>query len=200
MRHLPFCMHAGIGSPGSNDVGLGFGDLADTVFEHFLTASTFDMAVDSLLLTPTNPGWTVAYSRNGAGCAWVEPYGSACEGLLLTSTDPILGQNWDLTTTGINVVSQVGFTFFAFGRANPSLPLSAFGLNAPGCENHLPPTMVVTRLIGGNIGGTMTVTVSIPLAAPWLIGESFTNQTFAFTNQNLAGISSSNALQCTMGN
>lgn len=172
----------------------------DTVFEHFLTANAFDMQGDSLLLTPTNPGWTVAYTPDGSGCAWVEPYGVSCEALTLTSTPPVLGSSWVLTTSGLNVVSQVGFTFFAFGRANPSMPLSAFGLTAPGCENHLPPAMVVTRLVGVNVGGTMAVTVSMPTFAPWLIGESFTNQTYAFTNQNVSGVVSSNAVHCTMGN
>ncbi|MCA8975889.1 MAG: hypothetical protein KDC98_14300 [Planctomycetes bacterium] len=173
----------------------------DTVYEEFPIANTFDMNGDSLLLTPANPGWTVTWSADGAGCAHVTYYGAGCDGLQLTSTPPILGQDWDLTTTGLDtVVSQIGFTLFAFTRANPSLPLSVFGLNAPGCEAHLPATGIITRLIGANVGGTMTVTVHMPAVAPWLIGEKWTNQTFAFTSSNLAGIASSNAVHCTMGN
>lgn len=171
-----------------------------TLFELFPIANGFDMRGDSLRLIPTNPGWMAVFTADGSGCAWVDPYGAGCDGLALTSTDPALGQNWVLTTSGLNIVSQIGFTFFAFGRANPSLPLSAFGLDAPGCWGHLPPNGVITRLIGANVNGTMSVTVTMPAVAPHLIGESWTNQTFAFTNQNNAGLASSNAVHCTMGN
>ncbi|MCA8947969.1 MAG: hypothetical protein KDE27_00605 [Planctomycetes bacterium] len=170
-----------------------------TVFEEFAVAGGFDMAVDALRLVPMNPGWAVTHVHEGSGCAYVEAYGNGCEGMVLTSNPPALGTIWELETDGLNVVSQIGFTFFAFGRA-PNQPFSSFGLNAPGCEGHLPLNFIVTRLVGVNTNGHMSVTVTMPTVAPWLIGESFTNQTFGFTNQNLAGIAASNALECTMGN
>jgi hypothetical protein len=171
----------------------------DTIFEDFLSANTFDLAGDALRLVPANPGWTVTRVRDGSECAYVVAYGAGCEGLELASTPPIMGQPWLLTTTGLSYVSQIGFTLFAFNREDPPIPLSSYGVSAPGCLVHIPPLGYVARLVGVNQNGAFTVTVNMPATAPWLVGESWTNQTFAMTNQNAAGIASSNGVHCTMG-
>lgn len=174
--------------------------VADTLFQLFPTAHAFDMAADSLTLVPTNPGWAVTWHHKGSGCAFIESYGQGCEGLELSSTPPILGTTWELTTTGMEPVSQIGFTLFAFRRANPPISFVSLGFNAPGCTAYLPLATFVAQLVGVNNGGSMTIPVQVPLAAPWLISQSFTNQSLCFSSLNPAGFSASNGLECTMGN
>jgi len=168
-----------------------------TIFQAYLSANTFDMAGDSLLLIPMLPGWVVIHTPDGAGCARSEAYGSGCDGLILTCNDPVHSLNWDLTTSGINAVSPLAFTLFGLGRQTPPLPLSVFGVNSPGCEAHIVPLQVM--LIGTVSSGTATVTLTMP-AFPAFTGLKMVAQTMAQTTSFASGVATSNAVEGTMGN
>jgi len=170
----------------------------DTMFEDFLAPNGMDMAGDSLLLIPTGPGWAVVHTPGGAGCANHETFGAGCDGLVLDSNDPVCGTNWDLTTTGFNATSQFGFTFFAFGRQDPPIGLPALGFPAPGCDDNLPLGAIFANLIGGVVGGSTTVSVSIPGGTAFS-GTQMTAQTIGLTTTNPSGLATSNGLEGTFG-
>lgn len=171
-----------------------------TTFEDFIVANTFDMAGDTILMIPAPPGWVVIHTPDGAGCASSEAYGAGCDNLALASaTLPVLGMNWDLTTTGVNAASALTFNFFAFGRQTPPLPLSSLGFNAPGCDDHLPLAAIIANLIGTVASGTSTVSLPIP-AGPSFLGVKMTSQTIGLTTSNPAGFATSNGVEGTFGN
>lgn len=164
----------------------------DTVYQEYLAANTFDMAGDSLLFIPTSPGWAVIHTAGGAGCARTETYGVGCDGLVLSSaTQPVLGTNWDLTTTGFNPISALGFTYFSFGRAIPPIPVNTLGFNAPGCDVNIDLAQIITSLTGVVAAGSTTVSVAVPTGTSW-IGLEIDAQTIGLTNNNPAGFATSN--------
>ena len=115
--------------------------------------------------------------------------------LALNSNTPILGNNWNLTTSNIDPVSPIAITFFATGQA-PRLPFAGIGLNAPGgsiCIN-----TAIISLSAGNVGGSATVSIAIP-NNPLLTGGVLTAQSLCLTTQNAANLLGSNGLQGTLG-
>jgi hypothetical protein len=56
--------------------------------------------------------------------------------LPLDSNNPVLGTNWDLTTTGLSPISPIAITFFGTARVDPGLPLPVIGINSQGCSVH----------------------------------------------------------------
>lgn len=115
--------------------------------------------------------------------------------LSLTSTRPVFGTNWDLTTTNIDPVSPIAITFFGNAQG-PGLPFSAIGLNAPGCSIWV--NTVLTSLTGVAAGGTATVSVPIP-NNPALAGGVLTGQSICLTLQNPANLLGSNGVEGTLG-
>ena len=131
-----------------------------------------------------------------AACAWNESHGSGCVGLELQSSDPILGSSWDLMTFGIAAPTPLAFTYFSFGPQNPPLPLSAFGLNAPGCTSYIDAAMIVANLGGIAQNGQLNVSIPVP-AAQSFGGILFYVQTVALT---ATGIGTSNMVEAMFGN
>ena len=93
------------------------------------------------------------------------------------------------------------FGIVAFGAAGSGpIPLSAFGIAAPGCNVHLDPAMVLTTNIGFftpvnsplYVEGKAKAFVRLP-AAPWVFGLTLTTQWF-----DLFQPATSNALQWTV--
>ncbi|MCB9868195.1 MAG: hypothetical protein H6816_16355 [Phycisphaerales bacterium] len=94
-----------------------------------------------------------------------------------------------------------GFGICAFGAANAApIPLSAFGIPAPGCNVYLDPTMVLATNIGFftpvnsplYVEGKAVTYVRLP-ADPWIFGLTLTTQWF-----DLMQPATSNALQWTV--
>jgi hypothetical protein len=65
--------------PAGSDLSLGGSTANNIVFENWVTANTFDMAGNSLLLIPTNPGWTYVL-LGSSQCATATDFGSGCGG------------------------------------------------------------------------------------------------------------------------
>lgn len=121
----------------------------------------------------------------GAGCGAPAP-------LALSAPAPVLGANWDLTTTAVDPVSPLTITFF--GTTETALPLDSFG--AIGC----------TAYVDGSLGslgapvaaGVSVLTIPVP-AAPSLAGFVLKSQSVCLTLGNPFGLYSSNAVSSLFG-
>ncbi|MGK0156963.1 MAG: hypothetical protein ACI9SE_003938 [Neolewinella sp.] len=110
---------------------------------------------------------------------------------LVGATRPIIGTNWDLTTSGIPAVSPISLTFF--GARNPTpLPLSLIGINAPGCDINL--ASIAFDASAVSLGGTSTTTLPLP-NTPSFIGSLIAAQSLSLTLSNPANIIVSNGLE-----
>ncbi|MFT6081635.1 MAG: hypothetical protein ACI8UD_002920 [Planctomycetota bacterium] len=123
----------------------------------------------------------------------VGPFSSSLE--LTGTTRPVIGGNWDLTTTGIDAVSPIAITFL--GNRGPAIPMLAIGLNAPGCDINL--STILGSLSAPALAGSATVTLAIP-ANPALAGQLLSGQSISLTLSNAANIVTSNGLEGTLGN
>ena len=141
-----------------------------------------------------DPGATDLSALNGGGVAILEGFDSSA--LELNSNRPLLGTNWDLTTSYIDPVSPFALTFFGDAAAAP-IPFTAIGLNAPGCDINLLTT--VLDLVGIASAGTATVSLPIP-NNPALAGTQLSAQSICLTLGNSANIYSSNGVRGTLGN
>lgn len=68
-------------APASLDLSLGGSSTTNTTYQLFATANTFDMANNSLLFAPLNPGFTYALLGTPANCASASSYGTGCVGV-----------------------------------------------------------------------------------------------------------------------
>ena len=168
-----------------------------TFYAEYLVSNTFNMANGKLLLIPAPPGWVAIYTAGGTGCASSEAYGAGCDGLTLVCNPPVLGTSWTLDTSGLNAISVVSFTFLALTRQNPPLPLSAFGLSAPGCEAHV--SNPLASVSSTTAGGMSQLLVPVPNTAS-LAGVNLTAQAAGITPNNGAGLATSNGVAGVIGN
>ncbi len=128
-------------------------------------------------------------------CSYQLSYGVGCDGLDLSSSDPILGTNWNLTTTGI-MPSSLAVTLFSFGPQEPALPLTAFGLPASlGCSSYVL-VPFVANLGGLAPSGTLSVNVAVPSIASYG-GLMLYAQTVALAPSG--SYSTSNAIEAFLG-
>lgn len=121
----------------------------------------------------------------GAGCGSPLP-------LALTCTTPVLGTDWDFTTTNIDPVSPITVTFF--GSVEAAVPLDLLG--APGCSAYV--GSIVGTLAEANLGGTSLLTIPVP-ADPVLMGFSLKGQSICLTFGNPLGLYTSNGVTGTVG-
>tara|TARA_R110002072_G_scaffold165525_4_gene318775 strand:- start:17000 stop:18577 length:1578 start_codon:yes stop_codon:yes gene_type:complete len=113
---------------------------------------------------------------------------------LAGTTRPIIGTNWDLTTTGIESVSPVAITFL--GNRGPAVPMTAIGINAPGCDINL--SLLIISLNAPNVGGSAVRSIPLP-NTPALVGQLLSAQSLALTLSNPANIVVSNGLEGLIG-
>lgn len=123
------------------------------------------------------------------------PYGIGCGGgapLALAAGVPLLGSNWDFTTSAIDPVSPLAITFF--GLLVTTIPLDPLG--AVGCSAHV--DSLLTSLAATNVGGSATVTIAVPASAA-LAGFTLTAQSVCLTLGNSLGIYTSNGVHGMLG-
>jgi hypothetical protein len=109
---------------------------------------------------------------------------------------PVLGGNWDLTTSNIDAASPISITFFGDARLDPGLPFSVIGLAAPGCSIYI--NTILGDLTGVSLGGVSTVTLAIPNNAS-LVGAVLTAQSVSLTLLNPANLLASNGFEGVVG-
>ncbi|MFN3244353.1 MAG: hypothetical protein ACE37K_22800 [Planctomycetota bacterium] len=118
------------------------------------------------------------------------------DSMTLSGSLPVLGSAWDLTTANIDPVSPIAITVFG-DRSPVSIPMTAIGLHAPGCEIHL--ATAPTTLTGVANGGVATVTWTLP-NLPAFAGTPVSAQSIALSLSNPANLIVSNAVEGTLGN
>ena len=167
-------------------------------------SNTGNWSIEFEALNLTNPeDWLIGYSTAGSS---LDPgatdlsalvgvpaltAGADSADLALTGNAAGLGANWDLTTDNIDPASPVAVTYLG-DRAPTSIPFSAIGLQAPGCDIHL--ATAVVGLAGVATSGSATVSLPIP-NNPALAGALLSAQSLSLTLSNAANILSSNALE-----
>ena len=165
---------------------LATGDI--TIAWDLIDPDTTSLFGSAHLVGVTSPG--VSLDPGATVLATNGPFvtGPDAPGLALDANLPRLGQNWDITTTNIDPVSPIAITFFGTAQF-PGLPLSAIGLDAPGCSVWL--NTIVGDLTGINAGGSATITIPIP-NNPSFQGATLTGQSVCLTLQNSANLLTSN--------
>jgi hypothetical protein len=121
------------------------------------------------------------------------PFFSGLE--LVGTTRPIIGTTWELTTNNLEAVSPVGITFFG-DRAAVAIPLTAIGLNAPGCDINL--SSLLGNATGIAVAGSSSVSLPLP-NTPALIGAMLSAQSIGLSLKNAANITTSNGIEGTVG-
>lgn len=117
--------------------------------------------------------------------------------LELAANAPVLGSNWDLTTTNIDALSPVSITFLGNAAVNPGLPMAAIGFNAPGCSIYI--NTILGDLTALNAGGMSVASLPIPNNAA-LTGSILTAQSICLTLLNPANLLASNGVEGLLGN
>tara|TARA_R110002072_G_scaffold217365_2_gene375003 strand:+ start:27979 stop:29127 length:1149 start_codon:yes stop_codon:yes gene_type:complete len=172
------------------------------IFEEFVTSAPltcnplFDLASSVLEFIPTSPGWVVVYTPPPAVCAAKVTYGTGCGGLEVDSNLPMLGTNWDITTSNVDPISPVAITFF--GNSQVNLPLTLVFANAdPMCSVYI--NTILGSLSAPAAAGVATASLAIP-SNPVFAGSILTAQSMCLTLANPANILTSNGLEGTIGN
>jgi hypothetical protein len=145
-----------------------------------LIAAAFSTALGSQELMGTRR--SVYY---GLGCGGAAP-------LALAATPPVLGANWDFTTTNVDPVSPIALVFF--GSLPAAVPLDALG--AIGCFANV--DGIVGTLSGVASGGSALVTVPVP-ASSALPGVVLHAQSACLTLGNPFNLYTSNGVRGMLG-
>jgi hypothetical protein len=114
--------------------------------------------------------------------------------LAVDGNTPRLGQNWTITTTGVDPLSPITVTFFGTARVDPGLDLGFLG--APGCSSYI--NIILDGLTGTTVGTTSTINVAVP-NNPAVAGFVLTAQSVCLTLQNALGLRTSNGLEGVVG-
>ncbi len=114
--------------------------------------------------------------------------------LALDSNAPRFGQNWNITTSGIDPISPFSVTFFGTARVDPGLDLGFLG--AAGCNSHI--DTILIGLTGTATAGSSTITVPVP-NDPALGGFVITAQSVCLTLKNALALLTSNGLEGVVG-
>ena len=180
------------------DLSAGGATANNTTYENWVTANTFDMANNTLLMIPTSPGYTYTLLGAPANCGATADYGTGCDGMALTGVGlPSLGNsNFVVRTSGIPIVSPISFVGFGSTVVNPGVPLVIIGM--PGCSGY---TDLNIGLFGsGPVSGQVS---DFPLAipnSPSIVGTVLSSQALALSVNILPfGFASSNGTSVTVG-
>lgn len=189
----------GAALPAMVDLSAGGSTTTDTTYENWVTANTFDMASNTLLMVPTVPGYTYTLLGAPASCASTANYGTGCDGLALTGVGlPSLGNsNFTLRTSAIPIVSPISFVGFGGTVVNPGVPLAIIGM--PGCFAFT--DLTIGLFLSGPIAaGVSDFVLGIP-SSPAIVGTLLSSQAVSFSAVILPmGFASSNGTSITIGN
>jgi hypothetical protein len=189
----------GAALPPQVDLSIGGSSTNNTTYENWVTANTFDMANNTLLMIPTFPGYTYQTLGAPTNCAATADYGTGCDGLALTGIGlPSLGNsNFTLRTSNIPIVSPISFVGFGGTVINPGVPLVIIGM--PGCFAYT--DLNIGLLSSGPVvSGVSDFVLAIP-ASPSIVGTVLSSQALSLSVNILPfGFASSNGTSITVGN
>lgn len=140
----------GAALPAGVDLSAGGATGNDIVFENWAVANTFDMQNNSLLLIPTNPGWSYVLLGPTTNCASTVDYGTGCGGGGVDSIyEAYTSASFDLATVSITWLRT---------------PLGYQVVNLPSA--FVPPTIAAQSVAAGQLDGEQTFTLSAPMPIP----------------------------------
>jgi len=141
----------GAAAPASLDLSLGGSSTNNTTYQLFAVANTFDMANNSLLWAPLNPGFAYALLGAPANCASASSYGTGC----LAVADSVYEY---FPTTATNDLSNSAISwFFGGGSYTMISPISA---------SLVPVGVGATNVAAGFLDGQQSFTLSSPMPGP----------------------------------
>jgi hypothetical protein len=197
------------------------GSLATVIYNGVYGWGTTDPNDIKITCDVSNGNWTMEWESVGAGnpeeCLVAYKYGGSTSstavdwdglfapvplptlaaadqlGLALSSNNPAIGTDWDLTCSEMDAAAVGAFFFFGSGASNPGIDLSAIG--APGCFAYTTADLGAFLELGA---GSVTHTLAIP-NVPALAGAELTVQATSSTPSNAFGINTSNGVTGTLG-
>jgi formylglycine-generating enzyme required for sulfatase activity len=194
----------GAAAPAARNLSTNGVSATATTYELFAAANTFDLANNTLRLSPSGPGHTHALLGAPADCATATRYGVGCDNLKLGGVGlPALGNaNFQLRAESLPAVAPLAF--FAFGTVvqNPGLPLGSL-LGMTGCTAY---SNADLGIFGGSAAAPapsgITPTSLYPLGIPAsvaLVGTTLSAQAIAPSLANPFGLAASNGLELRIG-
>jgi hypothetical protein len=108
----------------------------------------------------------------------------------------VIGANWDLTTTSIDLVSPISITFFAL--TNASLPLQLVFPSAP-ADCSIWVDSILSSMSAPNVGGTSVLSVPV-VNNQALAGTTLRAQSICLTLRNPSNLLTSNGILDVLGN
>ncbi len=187
----------GITLPAASDLSAGGLTANNSLFESWVTANTFDLANNTLMLVPTNPGYTYVLHGAPSNCASATSYGSGCDGVTLTGIGlPSIGNaSFTLRVSNVPAVSPLALVGFGTVVVNPGTPLASIGM--PGCAAY---TDLGIGLFGSGpvVAGTSDYAAGVPNNIA-LLGVTLSTQAVAFSTTTAALLATSNGVQVTIG-
>jgi hypothetical protein len=187
----------GITLPAASDLSAGGLTANNSLFESWVTANTFDLANNTLMMVPTNPGYTYLLHGAPSNCASATSYGSGCDGVTLTGIGlPSVGNSsFTLRVSNVPAVSPIALVGFGTVVVNPGTPLDPIGM--PGCAAY---TDLGIGLFssGPVVAGTSDYAAGVPNNLA-LLGVTLSTQAVTFSTATAALLATSNGVQVTIG-
>ena len=179
------------------DLSAGGLSATDTTYDNWQIANQFDMANNTLLMAPTQPGYSYTLLGAPASCAATADYGSGCDNLALTGIGlPSLGNsNFKLRTSNVPAVSPISFTAFGVTVINPGVPLAIIGMT--GCSAYT--DLNIGLFASGPVAsGVCDFVLAIP-SSPSIAGAVLSSQALSLSTFTALGFAASNGTSVTVG-
>jgi hypothetical protein len=144
---------AGGALPASVNLSAGGASASDNTFENFVVANTFDMAVNRLLMLPSNPGWSYVLLGSSGNCGSSTNFGEGCGAVIASFYERFA------TTPSIDL-SNSSLQMFNSGTGYVVLPGSAA---------FVPPSATATNL---GLGDDSETTITLSSAFPYPGGST----------------------------
>jgi hypothetical protein len=166
-----------------------------------------NLVVTHHVLSSQGTGWLIGTSAAGPSPIDPGPVDISAMGsishlpahiwpLSLASNKPVIGANWDLTTTSIDLVSPISITFFAL--TNASLPLQLVFPSAP-ADCSIWVDSILSSMSAPNVGGTSVLSVPV-VNNQALAGTTLRAQSICLTLRNPSNLLTSNGILDVLGN
>jgi hypothetical protein len=187
----------GVALPAAVDLSAGGVQANDSTYESWVTANTFDLAYNTLMLVPASPGFSYLVHGAPSNCASTASYGIGCDGVALVSAGlPSLGNTgFTLRVSNVPAVSPIALVGLGTTVVNPGVPLAPIGM--AGCAAYT--DMGIGLFAAGPVvGGSSDLSFGIPSNLAF-VGLTFSAQGLTLSLATTALLASSNGMQFTVG-
>jgi len=186
-------------APAPVDFAAGGTNFAATTYEAFVGANTFDLASNSIRLSPSWFGTMYAPLGAPVNCPVAARYGVGCDGMKLAGVGlPAIGNaGFQLRADAVPAVSPLAF--FAFGSAvqDPGVGLGAL-LGMTGCTAYTNADLGFYAGTPKDAAGASVCSLPVPATAA-LVGMTLSVQALGLSLANAFGIAASNGVELRVG-